>query len=298
MPPKTFKPFSEKLAENLKDLYDRVFKHKKAALIVIDGGIGEGKTTLAVSVGDAFNSLHGVDAIDIKAKKQIAMGGEEFAKKLIVCHTEGLPVLLYDEAGDFNKRGSLSRFNALLNRTFETYRAFKIIVILILPNFLVLDQDLFDKNIPRLLIHVYARTSAQGNGMGFSLYRMHYLREKMKKLIVKSQAYGFVEPNFYMHFKDLPQKRSRELDLVSTKGKLKELKAAEIKFEGLISYSEIARKVGRSEFWVQQALKKCKVKSVKTFQRKAYFNSNAVDILLNFQEEGGAIGTKKTEANT
>ena len=69
-----------------------------------------------------------------------------------VCYQERFPAAGYDEAGDFNKRDSLSNFNAMINRTFETFRAFKIVVVLVLPSFSVLDNQLFDNMIPRLLL--------------------------------------------------------------------------------------------------------------------------------------------------
>jgi len=277
-------PFSEALAENLDDLDARVYAMNKAALIIIDGGVGEGKTTLSVQIADYFNARHGLPEVDlsIQGVKQLAMGGEDFSKKLLICQAAGLPCLSYDEAGDFNKRGSLTRFNALINRTFETYRAFKVIVILALPSFSVLDQEIFDKNIPRLLIRVHSRTMRQGNGKAFSLYRMLYIREKMKKLVVKTQAYGLVDPNFHLHFKDLSPERSKLLDILSTKGKIKELKGAEIKYEGLLSYSDLARKVGRSERWIKKACADLKIKSVKEWQRRYYFPAETTDRLLDY----------------
>lgn len=279
--------FSEALAESLDDLDDRVYRLNKAAMIIIDGGVGEGKTTLAIEIMDYLNQRHGLPQVDLTLQgvKQLAMGGEDFGKKLLICQAAGLPVEAYDEAGDFNKRGSLSRFNALINRTFETYRAFKVIVILVLPSFSVLDQEIFDKNIPRLLIRVHSRTQNQGNGKAFSLYRMLWIREKMKKLIVKTQAYGLVDPNFHIHFKDLSPERSKLLDDLSTKGKIKELKGAEIKYEGLLSYTDLARKVGRSERWVKQACAELKIRSTKQYLRRYYFPADTIDRLLDYLDE-------------
>lgn len=280
-------PFSQALAESLDDLDDRVYKLNKAGMIIIDGGVGEGKTTLAIHIMDYLNQRHGLPLVDLTLQgvKQLAMGGEDFSKKLLICQAAGLPAEAYDEAGDFNKRGSLSRFNALINRTFETYRAFKVIVILALPSFSVLDQEIFDKNIPRLLIRVHSRTANQGNGKAFSLYRMLWIREKMKKLVVKTQAYGLVDPNFHIHFKDLSPERSKQLDDLSTKGKIKELKGAEIKYEGLLSYTDLARKVGRSERWVKQACAELKIKSTKQYLRRYYFPADTTDRLLDHLDD-------------
>ena len=97
-------------------------------------------------------------------------------KKLTVCHEMKLVCIVYDEAGDFSKRGSLSRFNQMLNRTFETYRGFRILVFLGLPNFNVLDNNLFDNQIPRLLLHCSGRGDKYGNFSGYGLEEMNWIR--------------------------------------------------------------------------------------------------------------------------
>ena len=279
-------PFSEKLGENLNDLDDRIQK-KFAALLIIDGGVGQGKTTLMVEVMDYINKLHGLPEISLDQKDhpQIAMGGEQFLKQLRVCFDKKLPVIGYDEAGDFNRRGSLTRFNAMINRTFETFRAFKILVILSLPSFHVLDNDLFDKNIPRMLLHLENRTQKQGNFRGYSLYRALYIKHKMKKLVVKSIAYQLVEPNFYGHFLDLSPERSKQLDILSTKGKMSHLRKSEIEIQGLLSYSDLAKKLGRSMLWTRIAVNKLKVKHKAIIDRKKYFDDEALNRLADYLDE-------------
>jgi hypothetical protein len=281
--------FSKKLAENLDDLDDRVFRKNFASLIIVDGGVGTGKTTLDVHIMDYINKKHSLDLVDLTDKTaQLSMGGEDFTNKLTICFGRKLPICTYDEAGDFHKRGSMTRLNALINRTFETYRAFKIIVILSLPVFNVLDQDIFDKEIPRLLIHIYHRSMNQADAKCYSLKGMLRLRAKMEKLKhFKKLAYNRVEPNFFIHVKNLPEDRRHALDVLSTRGKIKGLKQASIKFEGLLSYVELSKKVGRSEVWVRKTLKELKVRSVKTFERRNYFPAEAVDQLLDFMDDKG-----------
>jgi Mor family transcriptional regulator len=282
-------PFSKKLAENLDDLDDRVFRKNKASLIIVDGGVGEGKTTKCVHIMDYINYKHDFQEVDLGEKAcQLAMGGEDFTKKLVICFGRKLPTCTYDEAGDFHKRGSMTRLNALINRTFETYRAFKVLVIIALPSFHVLDQDIFDKEIPRLLIHLYGRTMNQGNGRCYSLNGMLKLRAKMEKLKhFKKHAYKLVEPNFFIHFKNLSDARSKALDILSTRGKIKGLKQAEIKFEGLVNYSELSKKVGRSEIWVKKVVNELKIHHVKVFEKRYYFPASAVDNLLDYLDDKG-----------
>jgi hypothetical protein len=273
--------FSAKLAENVKDLLTRIDKNK-ASLIIIDGGVGEGKTTLGVEIADYANELKGLHLInlDYKHHPQLALGGEEFTQGLRTCYQFKLPAIVYDEAGDFSKRGSLTRFNSMLNRTFETFRGFRILVILCLPSFNSLDNDLFDKNIPRLLLHLQNRTENQGDIYGFSLYRMLYIKNKyMPKLTVKSFAYQLVNPNFFGHFQNLEPERARALDYISTRGKLSVLKKAQIKIQGLVSYMDIAKQVQRSVVWVKKKTSELKIKHKRIIDRCKYFDQSVIDRL-------------------
>ncbi len=287
-------PFSEILAVNIKDLVDRI-KFNKASMVIVDGGVGEGKTTLAVEIADYVNSLYDFQDIKLELKDhpQLALGGVDFLKQLRVCYEKKLVVIVYDEAGDFNRRGALTRFNAMLNRTFETFRGFKILVILCLPSFSVLDSDIMNKQIPRLLLHTDSRTMESGNFKGYSLYRMMYIADKMKKLVVKPFAYDLVEPNFYGHFLDLETIRAKKLDKISTKGKMDVLKKAEISIEGLMNYSEMAKKLGRSVVWARMVVSKLRIKPTRIITRVRYFDEAIVNRLADYLEEGGLKDDKK-----
>lgn len=281
-------PFTKELAMNLEDQYIRVKKLNKASLIIIDGGVGEGKTTLGIQCVDYINKLDGKPLMDIKEKTQYGMGGEDFLKKLRLCFENKLPVCVYDEAGDFGKRQALTRFNAMLNRTFETFRAFKIVVIIILPSFAVLDNDIFDKGIPRMLIHCHDRETS-GNFKVFDHVSMMYIRHKMKKEVVKRKVYHYFTPNIHGHFLNLHPDRSAALDAVSTSGKLEELKGAEIKIQGLIGYKDISARLGKSLVWAREAIKQLKIKPVRLINRAKYFDESVLEILADYtlQAKGG-----------
>lgn len=275
-------PFSQKLGENLTDLVNRI-KMNKAAMLIVDGGVGEGKTTLCVEGADFVNSLFGLKPIELKRKyhPQYAMGGEAFLKQLVECFNKKFPCVIYDEAGDFNKRASLTRFNATINRTFETFRAFKILVILSLPSFSVLDNDLLLKEIPRLLIHTRDRRENYGNFQGYSLYRMMYIKEKMKKLVVKSFAYNIVMENFRGQFLDLEPKRSKQLDILSTSGKKSILRKSEIDIEGLMSYATMSNKLGLSIKTLRMKVGKLKLRHKRIINRVKYFDNYTLDRLAD-----------------
>ncbi len=285
-------PFSEKLGVNINALKTRIDQNK-ASLLLIDGGVGEGKTTLGVEVVDYYNSLHGLPKLDLgfKAHPQLAMGGDQFIKQLRVCYEKDLPAIFYDEAGDFSKRGSLTRFNALLNRTFETYRGFRILVIIALPNFSILDNNIFYLNIPRGLLHLRDRSENSGTFFGYSLVLMNWIRywhEKLPKGI-KYKCYKKVIPNFKGHFLDLEPERSKQLDAISTSGKLALLGKAEIKLEGLMTYKDLSDKLNRSVVWIRLATQKLKLKEKKIIKKAKYFDENTLNRLLDFLDEGGLV---------
>jgi hypothetical protein len=277
--------FDKKLAENIEDIYFRVKKTNKGGAIIIDGGIGEGKTTLGIHVGDLINKLDGKAPIVINKKDgfQIGMGGVAFIRNLQRAFKEDMPCVIYDEGGDFNRRGALTQFNQMLNRIFETYRAFKVVVIICLPSFKSIDGSLLEKNIPRLLIHCEQRTMERGSFKAYSLYRMFYVLDYMKKIKVPSFAYQIVEPNFYGDFLNLPTEREKALDLLSTTSKLKEAEIAEIKLDGLISAKDLSRKLAKSLAWVSLALRDLRLKPVRKISRMSYYQEElALDALYNY----------------
>jgi energy-coupling factor transporter ATP-binding protein EcfA2 len=276
-------PFSEKLGENIKPILKRI-DINKASLIVIDGPMGEGKTTLAVEIADFVNKENGLPPIELDKNNhvQYAMGGDRLAKQLLQCYEQKLPVVIYDEAGDYNTKGTITRSNRLLGRIFETYRTFKILIIVCLPFMPDLDSQVFKHAVARFGLHLEDRTETQGNFRGYSLYRMYYVRKKASELIVPPFAYKIVEPNFYGHFLDLEPRRSELLNSLSTKGKADIIGATNIKKEGLYCYEELITKVGRSQISLSIALSKMKIKPVRIYKRKRYFNEMALSRLYDY----------------
>ncbi len=268
--------FSTELQRNIDKAIERIQKNKASA-IILSGGVGEGKTTLLVQILDYVNKKMGFPEVDLETGEQLAMGGSDFVHKIRTCYEKKLPCCGYDEAGDFSKRGSLTGFNAMLNRTFDTYRAFKCLVIIALPNFDVLDQDLFDKGIPRLMLRLYGRNEKYGNFGGYSLYRMLLLKAKMKKFELKNFAYSKIHPNFRGHFLNLSKERSKQLDKYSTKCKLDVLKKSEVKMAGLLTYIDMATKLNKPVQSVRQAVCNLKIKPSRVIKKVNYFDSEALN---------------------
>lgn len=281
-------PFSEKLAENLIEQISRV-EGNKASLIIIDGLQGEGKTTLLVECMDYINSKHGLPEVSLKVTDhpQLAMGGRQFISHLRICEEKKLVVLGYDEAGDFNKRGSMSSFNQMLNNVFSKFRGFKIIIIIALPNFNILDNWLFDNGIPRGLLHLKDRNQNYGSFDAYSLAGMNWIRYWYDKLSkgVKHKCYGRVQPSFRGHFFDLTPTRSKQLDLISTRSKRKALTEEEIRSDGLINYNQLAKKVHRSVIWVRKVIAYLNIRHVRIINRNKYFDDGVINILLDHLEK-------------
>lgn len=249
---------------------DRVFNQDFAGLIIIDGGVGQGKTTLAVQIADHINGS------PIDFKEQLSMGGFDFQAKLNKCYQNKRRVLIYDEAGDFNRRSSLTRFNADLNRIFETFRAFKIVIILILPFFNNLDDQIFNKEIPRILIHCHSRTKSYGKYKVFSLRRIFFLRHAMKKEIVKPTVYFKNPANMNGKFYDLPKDRSDALTEFSVKGKFDILGEAVLRGKGLKTIRQLSEELSMSERSLQVAIANMGMKGVERYKGKAYYSPDQV----------------------
>lgn len=268
-------PFDDSLIKNLDSLKARI-DLKKASMIVLDGGVGEGKTTFMCHIAEYYQP----GWMDNRSEELLAMGGTEFVKALDVAVKKGDKVIVYDEAGDFSSRGALTYFNQTLNRVFETYRQTGIIVIMGLPFFKDIDKSLFQKSIPRMLINVYDRKKNYGNYRVYSLWRTWYLRNWLSKLTVPQECYNKVDPNQRGHFKDLPPSQSEKLAKLSMKGKRRIIQEAYLRQKGLVDVEYFMQKTGLKRDSVYKKLRDLNAQSEKVGQKK-YFNKDVLDSFYN-----------------
>lgn len=284
-------PFDQHLARIDLELVKERVRINKAALLVVDGGVGEGKTTFMIHLADYLNGAYQLQPdgnYKIIPSKLInfdlnySFGGNDFQTKLQICVEQKQLVIVYDEAGDFNKRGSLTGFNQQLNRIFETYRTFKIILILGLPCAKVLDNDLFIKGIVRCIIHLENRNEYYGDYRVFSLYNSMYLLEKLKKMVVPQMAYKYQRANARGHFLNLSPSRAQELARICDAGKKEILNTNVLKSRGLISLLDFAKKLNITKQYLNNVLQKAKVKEVSTYHRIRYFDSDAVATISKY----------------
>lgn len=257
----------------------------KPSMILIDGIMGSGKTTLAVHLGDEINQKYNQTKIDlINESIQYAIGGEDFTTKLRRCYEESKPVIIYDESGDFNRKGALTKFNRNIEQIFRTYRAYKIIVILVLPNFIVLTQDLFRDAVPRMLFHCGHRTNYYGIATCYSLYSMLFIMKQMRdrKTVIEQHSYNNGRPSFKTRFLDLEPERSQALKILSMKGKRDILIKSEIALQGLLSYEDMAHKLGKSKMTIRLRVSELKLKPSLEIKKTKYFNQ---DTLITLQRK-------------
>ena len=283
--------FDDTLAFNLRRQIERV-KMKKASLFVIDGGVGEGKTTLATECG-MYLAEQLNQPFDIE--QQVRQGGDDFFKGLEWCVENKRSIVVYDEAGDFNTRASLTRFNKNMNRVFETYRALGIIVILALPLFLDIDTSLMKKKILRFLIHCYGRKAKYGNYKVFSLNKCWWIKRAFAspKVVVPEDAYKCTYPNYLGHFKDLNPEDSVLLENHSLKAKKQIIKDNVEKEEEIIKDKEGNKLISVKEISEEVNLGSCSIlKFVKDNNiegerkgAKLYFKPEIIDEILNREDK-------------
>jgi len=209
-----------------------------------------------------------------------------------LCYEQKFPVVIYDEAGDFSRRGAMTQFNRMLNRTFETFRAFKILVVIVLPNFMVLDNELLDKHIPRLLLHLKDRTIYSGEFYGYSLYRILLLKSMQKKMNMKHYSFRVIVSNIQGRFYDLDTERSKILDDISTHNKMKILSMSEIHMEGLLTIGDIGIKLAKSYGWVANALRILEVQPNRIIKKVQYYKPEIANVLAQRVDNIGELNKK------
>lgn len=270
----TMTPFSNNvITDNLKKFKQRVKKKNLASVVIIDGGLGLGKTTTAVQMASY------IQGSPIDFKRQLALGGAELMEKLDICHKDKLPVLIYDEASDFNRRGALTKFNAKVNRVFDVCRSFKVIIIVVLPCVVVLDKDMFNKGIVRATFHVADKSINYNLVWAYSAYRSSYLIRDLKdskKNPVLGKAYLKTHFNFDFRTYNLTEERAKELEKYSNNAKLKVLRNSTVRLQGLSNMDQLAEQLGMSKGWVALTLRSKKIPCKAVHHRVKYFDSSAL----------------------
>jgi hypothetical protein len=269
--------FSEVLKPSLDSCKYRVMNKDKPAIIIIDGGLGEGKTSAAVQIVKYYQ----------KGKwhsEQVGMGGEEFLRVCDWCKDNDVHVAVYDEAGDLSSRGALTRFNRTMNRFFETYRQYKIIAILCLPVFFNLDKSMFQNKSVQMLINLYGKDVENGDtnfrvydrmGINWLLYRA-----KIEK-VDQTSIYMRQHPMFRGHILKLPDEDDAKLKSISMKGKKAILNKSVVDLAGLVDIKTIVSRTGYTYQTVSRKMNEQKMKPVKMIGLKKFYDKQSVDSFIS-----------------
>jgi len=276
----------DKLAWNLDQLMERV-NNGKASVILVDGIIGEGKTTMAVHIADYFlNKGDFTSGVFIDFDEQLAMGVKDFSIKLITVKEKKMTHLVFDEAGAYNSKRTMTGANNQIDEIFRQFRAFRILLIMTMPSFLELPAHMFRNSIPRLLIHCHGRTGESGNISCYDITSMNYMRLFAEKnRATPNECYKRIVPNFRGKFHNLDPVRSRELDTHGIKGKTKMATETAIHLNGLMNSQDIADKTGMSLIWVRKKLLEMKAQPKMVHLRVKYFPKEIVERLKNMAKK-------------
>lgn len=256
-------------------------QHHKPNLIVIDGVSSSGKTTLAIHLVDEINKRVGLEPVSLDKDNhiQIGIGASDFLKNLTICKKNGLPAIIYDEAGEYNKRGWASKLNKVLDGVFDTFRAYDIAIIMVLHDFSELPKHIFGVRIISTLIHTLERKSNYGIAKLYSHKRIYWLLKYKKELVHPEDAYNKEQCNRKIVFKNLSPDRAKQLDVLCTTHKYSKLEQSALKVEGLLSINDISVNLGRGTFWVRQAISKLGIKPKECVNKKFYYEPKVIDRL-------------------
>ena len=269
--------------KNLKSCLIRL-KDRQPIVIIIDGGQSTGKTTLSIHIADRFNYHLGQEEVNLNEKENIqyAFGGDQLIKKLPFCQDNNKSCIVYDESGDYNRKGALSRFNKTMDRSMDMIRIFQVAIVIVCHDFTKLPREMIDKKIATLLIHCKQRSPGSGYAKAqvYDYSGMCWIQFYKKTEVVPEMAYNKVYPNFHFRFKDLRPDRSNKLHTLSGTHKIEQFKQSEVKLQGLLNYKELAMKVGMSEIWVKNTMRKYKIKEESIYKKRKYFNPNVAEMIF------------------
>jgi len=280
---------------------DRIEKNL-ASIIIIDGMMGTGKTTLGIRSLEEYQGRK-----QINYKVQYAVGGKDFMKKLQLCIDNKYSVIIYDEAGDFSKKTTLAKINRTIDRIFQIYRTFKILVIIILPSFTDLDKGIYKRGVVRAVINCYLKLEHKLDSEGnktldkkgkeireltkghlriYSARRIAYMFNYIKKYqpVIEQMVYTKgSSPNVKSKFYNLPPERELELQEISDLQKKEQLRDIE----------------GKENFDPMSYVKEVLLDPEKYKQGKKGFNTALIRAYLSVNERQSimirSVATKESE---
>lgn len=279
--PKTIRLFYKLLDDALEQLDNNA----TLPVIYLDGKQLSGKTTLGVIAADYVNSKTGKPLMDLDDSDnlQYAMGGHQFLEKLPKAAAAGFRIVIYDEGGDYSRKGAMTTFNKTLDRAIDVMRVYKCIIIFICHYFpKQVPSEMIDKGLVTCLVHCISRnpkdTFTRTKVFGYSQCSW-MINHWIKVVKVPDHIYKLT-PNFTFTFNNIEASRSEKLALLGKKKKKELWENTEIALGGLKSVKDISAFCAKSEIWVRKKLSEIHAKPEKVYKKKNYYSQRIVDTLM------------------
>lgn len=276
---------------NIKDFYqlldDALIEldgNASLPVIYIDGMQLSGKTTLAVQAIDYVNKRTGKPIMDLTDTDnvQYAMGGDQFLKKLPQASGEGYRIVVYDEAGDYARKGAMTRFNKTMDIAIDKMRAWKCIIIFICHYFpKQVTSEMIDKGLASCLIHCVSRSPGQSytSVKVYDKESISYMVNYWIKFVKVPGHIYRLTPNFTFDFHDLVPERSKQLERLGLKKKKESWDMSEIRLNGLMTQQEMASQLRVSQSWIKQKLKQIDGEAEKTYKNRKFYTQSTLEQL-------------------
>jgi len=219
-------PYSDPLPDWIEYQKKEILQNQEACLILVDGALGKGKSTMAVQIARQFDE--NIEATEDSYSLRYYLGGQDFLKGAIKSHEAGARVLIFDESGiDMSSRRAMSRMNMSLLSFFQLYRYLQMPVIIVLPNIGIIDKQIFDYGIHRFTVHMDDKVN--GKYAHFRVYDQDstmFVHRRIKQYVVPRHAYrsSSVYPNFLGWVKPLPPNHQKILDKLGSESKDERIK--------------------------------------------------------------------------
>jgi len=207
------------LESNFKEWKKRIKNNSYAAIMILSPP-GRGKTTLAVNIAKKYQG----EPMDYSC--QLAAGFEDLKQKLELCRQKNKKVIIFDEAGEISNRDALTNANKQFLKILDTYRAYKIFLIVCLQRFSMIDSAVLETEVIRGGIYIENKSKSYASAGVYSLtdlFRVAGIMAKIRKF--KNQppnaAFRSVNPMIRLKFLPLPPDEQAFLDKMSLESKQK-----------------------------------------------------------------------------
>lgn len=211
-------PFTKSLADDV--IIPIATMKRGIGLILIGGRPSTGKTTLAVEIADFIEGRP--ISLDKNDHPQLNLGHKNLIDNALICYRRKYKIIIYDEAGDFSKKSTLTKANRTIQQFFEKCRSLGLLMILVCPNPLEIDNGLF--KIPGLIQGLIFIEKSSENDSHFGVYDadgigwLKYYNTKWP--FHPHMPYKMSRPYMRGHFLNLPPGREEKLRSISTDDKV------------------------------------------------------------------------------